>query len=111
MTIGLPPALLPVLSWIGTYLVHSTLLIGGLWLAWRVRPPRSAAVRAGGWQLVLLAGLYNDDCTPVVDWLKDAQPEVAARCIAESGGERPAAATVRTVQQQLVGEFKVKDED
>lgn len=59
MTIGLPPALLPVLSWMGTYLVHSTLLIGGLWLAWRVRPPRSAAVRAGGWQLVLLAGLVT----------------------------------------------------
>ncbi|MFN6108236.1 MAG: hypothetical protein ACK5EA_27760, partial [Planctomycetaceae bacterium] len=59
MTIGLPPALLPVLSWVGTYLVHSTLLIGGLWLAWQVRPPRSTAVRARGWQLVLLAGLVT----------------------------------------------------
>ncbi|MFN9373806.1 MAG: M56 family metallopeptidase [Planctomycetaceae bacterium] len=59
MTIGLPPALLPVLSWVGTYLVHSTLLIGGLWLVWQVRSPRSAVVRAGGWQLVLLAGLVT----------------------------------------------------
>jgi Zn-dependent protease with chaperone function len=59
MTIGLPPALLPVLSWVGTYLVHSTLLIGGLWLAWRLAPPRSAAARAMGWQLVLLAGLVT----------------------------------------------------
>jgi formylglycine-generating enzyme required for sulfatase activity len=47
-----------------------------------------------GWEetLILLAGLYNDDCTPVVDWLKDAQPEVAARCIAESGAYCPDAA-------------------
>ncbi len=45
-----------------------------------------------GWEetLILLAGLYNDDCTPVVDWLKAAQPEVAARCIAESGAHCPA---------------------
>ncbi len=44
-----------------------------------------------GWEetLILLAGLYNDDCTPVVDWLKDAQPDVAARCIAESGAHCP----------------------
>jgi hypothetical protein len=44
-----------------------------------------------GWEetLILLAGLYNDDCTPVVEWLKDAQPEVAARCIAESGAHCP----------------------
>lgn len=29
---------------------------------------------------LLLAGLYSTDCTPVMDWLADAQPEVAARC-------------------------------
>ena len=40
-----------------------------------------------GWEetLILLAGLYSDDCTPVIEWLMDAQPEVAARCILESG--------------------------
>jgi hypothetical protein len=51
----------------GTYLVHSTLLIGGLWLAWRLAPTRSAAVRAGSWRLVLLAGLVTS-LAQVVLW-------------------------------------------
>ena len=38
---------------------------------------------------ILLAGLYSDDCTPVLDWLADAQPELAARCIMESGAYTP----------------------
>jgi hypothetical protein len=40
-----------------------------------------------GWEesAVLLAGLRTDDCTPVIRWLRDAQPEVAAQCILESG--------------------------
>lgn len=44
-----------------------------------------------GWEeaLILLAGLYNDDCTPVVDWLKVAQPELTTRCILESGAHCP----------------------
>ncbi len=36
---------------------------------------------------VLLAGLYTDDCTPIVNWLSDANPEVAAQCIKRSGAE------------------------
>ena len=35
--------------------------------------------------IVLLAGLYQDDCTPVIRWLKQANPKLAARCIRESG--------------------------
>jgi len=38
---------------------------------------------------ILLAGLYSDNCTPVLDWLADAQPELAARCIVESGAYTP----------------------
>ena len=40
-----------------------------------------------GWEesAVLLAGLYSDDCAPVIRWLKDVQPEVAAQSILESG--------------------------
>lgn len=53
--------------------------------------PRGNWWQPQGWEetLILLAGLYNDDCTPVVDWLRDAQPEVTARCIAESGAYCP----------------------
>ncbi len=38
---------------------------------------------------VLLAGLYSEDCTPVVDWLAEASPEIAARCVLESGTRIP----------------------
>src|SRR5690606_6902942 len=40
-----------------------------------------------GWEetAVLLTGLYNDDTTPVVEWLREVQPELTARCILESG--------------------------
>ena len=34
---------------------------------------------------VLLAGYHGDDCSAVVEWLADAQPEVAARCATRSG--------------------------
>lgn len=46
-----------------------------------------------GWEeaAVLLAGLYPDDCTPVLDWLSEAQPEVAAACINRSGSTVPEA--------------------
>ena len=48
--------------------------------------------RRTGWEetAVLLAGLYPDqDCSPVVRWLAEAQPEVAAQCIAGSGASIP----------------------
>jgi formylglycine-generating enzyme required for sulfatase activity len=50
-----------------------------------------------GWEetLILLAGLYSDDCTPVIDWLKNAQPEVSSRCIVESGAYCPDETLVR----------------
>ncbi len=38
---------------------------------------------------ILLAGLYSDDCTPVLQWVADANPELAARCIVESGADTP----------------------
>ncbi|MBS1872358.1 MAG: SUMF1/EgtB/PvdO family nonheme iron enzyme [Acidobacteria bacterium] len=43
--------------------------------------------RRSGWEeaAVLLAGFHSDDCTPVIRWLRDAQPETAAQCIQESG--------------------------
>jgi hypothetical protein len=42
-----------------------------------------------GWEeaTVLLAGLYAADCTPVIDWLRTTQPEVAAQCINECGAK------------------------
>ncbi|MGB0720961.1 MAG: SUMF1/EgtB/PvdO family nonheme iron enzyme [Gammaproteobacteria bacterium] len=42
-----------------------------------------------GWEeaAVLYAGLHPKDCSGVVRWLAHAQPEVAARCLLESGSE------------------------
>jgi formylglycine-generating enzyme required for sulfatase activity len=34
---------------------------------------------------ILLAGLYSDDCSPVVEWVAEANPEVAAQCVARGG--------------------------
>lgn len=54
--------------------------------AHRLWPAERWWVRSG-WEeaAVLLAGLYSDDCSPVIRWLKDHQPEVAAQCVLESG--------------------------
>jgi formylglycine-generating enzyme required for sulfatase activity len=46
---------------------------------------------------ILLAGLYSDDCTPVVNWLADANPEVAAQCALRSG----AAQLPETTRERL----------
>ncbi|GAB4160640.1 MAG: hypothetical protein Fur0021_32850 [Candidatus Promineifilaceae bacterium] len=45
--------------------------------------------------VILLAGLYSDDCTPVLLWAADANPEVAARCIVESGARTPEETKLR----------------
>jgi formylglycine-generating enzyme required for sulfatase activity len=44
---------------------------------------------------ILLAGLYSDDCTPVLDWIADTNPEVAAQCIVRSGAHTPDATKIR----------------
>jgi formylglycine-generating enzyme required for sulfatase activity len=53
-----------------------------------------------GWEesAVLLAGLYAADCTPVVEWLLQAQPEVAAQCILRSGAQLTDATLLRLRQ-------------
>jgi len=97
MTLGLPPGLLPLLSWMGTYLVHSTLLIGGLWLVLRGQTPRSASLRATGWQLVLLAGLATSlaqvTLWPQAGWQFTvttlASPNLEAAPLADTAIERP----------------------
>jgi hypothetical protein len=42
-----------------------------------------------GWEeaAVLLAGLFPEDCAPIIHWLTDAQPEVTVQCLLESGAE------------------------
>jgi len=44
-----------------------------------------------GWEetVIILAGQFANDCTPVIEWLVETQPEVAARCILESGSHTP----------------------
>jgi formylglycine-generating enzyme required for sulfatase activity len=58
------------------------LLAGELW-------PAERWWERSGWEesAVLLAGLYSEDCTPVIRWLRDAQPEAAVQCILESGAD------------------------
>ncbi len=46
-----------------------------------------------GWEetCVLLAGLHSNDCSAVIQWLAEAQPEAAAQCVARSGAHVPDA--------------------
>ena len=44
---------------------------------------------------VLLAGLHSADCTPVVEWVADANPDVAAQCIVRGGAILPDATLFR----------------
>ena len=44
---------------------------------------------------ILLAGLHSDDCTPVIDWVAEANPEVAAQCILRSGAHAPRETLLR----------------
>ena len=48
---------------------------------------------------ILLAGLHSDDCSPVVEWLAEAQPELAARCINRSGAALADATRARLREQ------------
>ncbi len=45
---------------------------------------------------VLLAGLYSDDCSRVVEWIAEANPEIAAQCVVRSG-----AALAETTKEKL----------
>jgi len=45
--------------------------------------------------VILLAGLYSDDCTQVLEWVEAANPEVAAQCIVRSGAYTPDATLLR----------------
>lgn len=46
-----------------------------------------------GWEetVVLLAGLFPEDCSAVARWVAEAQPEVAAQCALDSGATLPKA--------------------
>ncbi len=57
--------------------------------------PAAAWWKRSGWEesAALLAGLHPQDCAPIIRWLRDAQPELAAQCLLDSGAEvaeRPA---------------------
>jgi formylglycine-generating enzyme required for sulfatase activity len=55
--------------------------------------PRAHWWDRSGWEeaAVFLAGLDPEDPSLVIDWLKDAQPEVLVQCLKESGCAAPSA--------------------
>ncbi len=50
---------------------------------------------------ILLAGLYSDDCSRIVAWVAEANPEVAAMCIERSGAQI-AEATVERLRTKWI---------
>jgi formylglycine-generating enzyme required for sulfatase activity len=65
-------------------------------------PPNQWWQRSG-WEetAILWAGLYSDDCTPVLDWVAEANPEVAAQCMLRSGAHYPVETLIRLRDQWL----------
>jgi formylglycine-generating enzyme required for sulfatase activity/energy-coupling factor transporter ATP-binding protein EcfA2 len=51
--------------------------------------------------VILLAGLYSDDCSKVVQWVNQANPEVAALCVINSGASL-ADATKTKLQKEWI---------
>lgn len=47
-----------VAAWLATYMVHSTLIIGGVWLVSRLRPP-TRDVQEAAWKLALISGVVT----------------------------------------------------
>ena len=47
------------LSWMLTYLLHSTLLLGGAWVAWKLLPDEALAVKETLWRTALLGGIFT----------------------------------------------------
>ena len=45
------------LAWLGTYAVHSTLLLGGVWGLCLLRPPRAPRSRERLWKLAMVGGI------------------------------------------------------
>lgn len=65
--------------------------------------PRKNWWESHGWEetAVLLAGLYHEDCTPVLEWLQKANPELAGRCVTESGAAIPTETLERLRSQWI----------
>lgn len=47
------------LSWLGTYALHSTLFLGGVWALCALRPPRALRLRERLWKLALVGGVAS----------------------------------------------------
>lgn len=100
------PALEPgvILAWLGTYLLHSTLLLGAAWGASRLLRRRSAAVpgrlalEEGLWKAALVGGLLTASLQTGLAALPAGGPdEVAPAALAASTGtSAPAAPSVST---------------
>lgn len=62
----------PIISWIATYLLHSTCLLGGVWLLLRLRPGTGPSAREILWKMALIGGLIS---TPaLLLWNPSSQP-------------------------------------
>lgn len=65
--------------------------------------PKEKWWQVTGWAetTILMAGLFSEDTSIVINWLKDINPELAARCILESGAYTPSD-TVRDLGPSLL---------
>jgi len=76
-----------VLAWLLTYLVHSTLLLGGAWVLTVTRLVRSPAARDALWKVCLVGGMV----TATVYSLSPYQPYAAHVLLPSAAASAPAA--------------------
>jgi beta-lactamase regulating signal transducer with metallopeptidase domain/uncharacterized protein YjbI with pentapeptide repeats len=87
------PITTAALTWLSAYLLHSTLLLGTVWLASRLLGPRAAALRAHLWRAVLVGALVTATAQSTGLVTRLPQADLALPVLSKSIGVPQAAGT------------------
>ncbi|MEZ4454334.1 MAG: hypothetical protein R3B09_33080, partial [Nannocystaceae bacterium] len=93
----------PVLSWTATFAIHSTLLIGGVGLALRLRPRTSPLTRDLLWKVALTGGIVTSTAH-----LGLGLHSPAELVFASPGAAAPAAAPA-AIEPAIAERFAIRD--
>lgn len=96
---------IPLVAWLLTYLVHSTLFLSVVWLVCRILGERRLAIQELLWKTALIAGMVTASVQPIVDWTPVGRSILIADSAGSTGstGSRfGATATLPPVNGQTV---------
>src|SRR5262245_56949657 len=95
---------IPMLAdWLGTYLLHSTALLGGAWLASRLLRGRAPALQAHLWRAALIGALVSATAqgSGLVQRLSIADLALPAAQVVAPAAAEPAAAVPHLAPRAL----------